>query len=42
MLGLSGAEAHVRFGPAVTAEGDRRALAVSLRQQVCDLSVRDI
>jgi 1-acyl-sn-glycerol-3-phosphate acyltransferase len=41
MLGLWGAEAHVRFGAAVTAQGDRRALAVSLRQQVCALGGRD-
>ena len=40
LLGLRGAEAHVRFGAAITAEGDRRSLAVSLRQQVCALGLR--
>jgi 1-acyl-sn-glycerol-3-phosphate acyltransferase len=37
LLGLRGAEAHVRFGTPVTAAGDRRALAVALRAQICAL-----
>jgi lyso-ornithine lipid O-acyltransferase len=41
LLGLKGAEAHVRYGSPVIAEGDRRALAASLRQQVCALGGRD-
>jgi lyso-ornithine lipid O-acyltransferase len=37
LIGLRGAEAHVRFGTPRPAEGDRRALAVGLRQEVCAL-----
>ena len=37
LLGLPGAEAHVRFGQSRPAEGDRRELAVGLRQEVCQL-----
>jgi 1-acyl-sn-glycerol-3-phosphate acyltransferase len=38
LLGLPGAEARVSFGAGSTAEGDRRALAQRMRQQVCALA----
>jgi 1-acyl-sn-glycerol-3-phosphate acyltransferase len=37
LLGLPAAEARVRFGATITAEGDRRTLAQRLHQQVCSL-----
>jgi 1-acyl-sn-glycerol-3-phosphate acyltransferase len=40
LIGLRGAEAHVRFGEPLTAEGDRRSLATSLRLAVCALGMR--
>ena len=40
LLGLRGAEARVSFGAPLVAEGDRRSLAASLREQVCALGSR--
>jgi lyso-ornithine lipid O-acyltransferase len=40
LIGLPGTEAHVSFGTSRPAEGDRRALATDLRQEVCALAAR--
>ena len=40
LIGLRGTEAHVTFGTSRIAEGDRRALAVALREEVCALGAR--
>ncbi len=40
LIGLRGTEAHVSFGSPRTADGDRRALAIDLRQAVGALAAR--
>jgi lyso-ornithine lipid O-acyltransferase len=40
LIGLRGTEAHVHFGAGRPAAGDRRALAVDLRAEVCALGTR--
>jgi lyso-ornithine lipid O-acyltransferase len=40
LIGLAGTEARVSFGAPRTAEGDRRALATALRDEVCALAAR--
>lgn len=40
LIGLQGAEAHVAFGSPRPAAGDRRALALTLHQEVCSLAAR--